>query len=285
MCSGADGAKSNPLKSLPTSTGSGTGHILEPDEEGLHDPCDKSATDLERPKPLKEVSQDLLMQKILIVEDEPDIVELVSFNLERAGFITVTATDGIHALAQAWSEQPDLVILDLMLPGKDGFAVFKELRRDARTSKTPVIMLTARAQTEDRIKGLEAGADDYLTKPFSPKELLLRTQSVLRRSADVPGPSLYECGPLTFDKSSLKFFLSKNPVDLTSTEFKLLLYLSERSGTPQRREDLLRHVWGYSEDVHSRTLDTHMKRVRKKLGDYAELVETVRGVGYCLRVS
>jgi len=227
---------------------------------------------------------DPVVQKILIVEDEPDVAELVSFNLERAGFSTLTAHDGIAALDRAWSEDPDLIILDLMLPGKDGFAVFKELRRDSRTNKTPVIMLTARAQTEDRIKGLEAGADDYLTKPFSPKELLLRTQSVLRRSADVPGPSLYKCGQLTFDKSSLKFFLSKREVDLTSIEFKLLLYLAERSGTPQLREDLLRHVWGYSEDVHSRTLDTHMKRVRKKLGDNAGLVETIRGVGYCLRV-
>ena len=233
------------------------------------------------------MDQDILdpvVQKILIVEDEPDVAELVSFNLERAGFSTLTAHDGIAALDRAWSEDPDLIILDLMLPGKDGFAVFKELRRDSRTNTTPVIMLTARAQTEDRIKGLEAGADDYLTKPFSPKELLLRTQSVLRRSTDVPGPSRYECGPLTFDKNSLKFFLSKREVDLTSIEFKLLLYLSERSGIPQPREDLLRHVWGYSEDVHSRTLDTHMKRVRKKLGDNAGLVETIRGVGYCLRV-
>ena len=117
-----------------------------------------------------------IMQKILIVEDEPDVAELVSFNLQRAGFSTITAHDGIAGLDRAWSEEPDLIILDLMLPGKDGFAVFKELRRDSRTSRTPVIMLTARAQTEDRINGLEAGADDYLTKPFSPKELLLRTQ-------------------------------------------------------------------------------------------------------------
>ena len=225
-----------------------------------------------------------IMQKILIVEDEPDIAELVSFNLQRAGFSTITAHDGIAGLDRAWSEEPDLIILDLMLPGKDGFAVFKELRRDSRTSRTPVIMLTARAQTEDRIKGLEAGADDYLTKPFSPKELLLRTQSVLRRSADTPSPTRYACGKLTFDKNSLKCFLGKERVDLTSIEFKLLLYLAERSGTPQSRGDLLRHVWGYSEDIYSRTLDTHMKRVRKKLGDDAGIVETVRGVGYCLRL-
>ena len=225
------------------------------------------------------------MYRVLIAEDESDVLDLVSFNLHRESIETIPAKDGIVAIELALKELPDLILLDLMLPGRDGFSVFKELRLDSRTKDIPVLMLTAKAQLEDVIAGLELGADDYLTKPFSPKELLLRTQSVLRRSADVPGPSLYECGPLTFDKSSLKCLLSKNPVDLTSTEFKLLLYLSERSGTPQRREDLLRHVWGYSEDVHSRTLDTHMKRVRKKLGDYAELVETVRGVGYCLRVS
>lgn len=225
---------------------------------------------------------DLLMQKILIVEDEPDVAELVAFNLDRAGYATVIAHDGIAGLDTAWAEEPDLILLDLMLPGKDGFSVFKDLRRDSRTSSTPVIMLTARAQTEDRIQGLAAGADDYLTKPFSPKELILRVQSVLRRSDTVPGATRFEYGPLQFDKSNLKFFLAKEEVDLTATEFKLLLFLSERAGIPQSRHDLLRHVWGYSDDVHSRTLDTHMKRLRKKLGDQAGMVETVRGVGYCL---
>ena len=226
---------------------------------------------------------DPVMQKVLVVEDEPDVAELVAFNLNRAGYATIIAHDGLSGLDTAWAEEPDLILLDLMLPGKDGFSVFKELRRDARTSSTPVIMLTARAQTEDRIQGLEAGADDYLTKPFSPKELILRVQSVLRRSAKTPGTVTFDCGPLRFDKNNLKFFLARQEVDLTSTEFKLLLYLSERAGTTQTRHDLLRHVWGYSDDVHSRTLDTHMKRVRKKLGDQAGMVETIRGVGYCLR--
>ena len=224
-----------------------------------------------------------MVQKILIVEDEPDVAELVAFNLNRSGYTAIIAHDGLSGLDTAWAEEPDLILLDLMLPGKDGFSVFKELRRDTRTSRTPVIMLTARAQTEDRIQGLEAGADDYLTKPFSPKELILRVQSVLRRSEKTPGKVTFDCGPLRFDKNSLKFFLANQEVDLTATEFKLLLYLSERAGTPQTRHDLLRHVWGYSDDVHSRTLDTHMKRVRKKLGDQAGMVETVRGVGYCLR--
>jgi two-component system phosphate regulon response regulator PhoB len=225
------------------------------------------------------------MQKILIVEDEPDVADLVAFNLERAGYETVVAHNGLIALDMALAELPDLILLDVMLPEKDGYAVFKELRRDSRTSETPVIMLTARAQTEDRIRGLEAGADDYLTKPFSPNELLLRVQSVLRRSESPPGVVEFELGPFRFDKNNLKFYLDNERVDLTSTEFKLLLRLSERAGTPQSRGDLMRGVWGYSDGVHSRTLDTHMKRLRQKLGNHAPMVETLRGVGYCVHVA
>ena len=228
-------------------------------------------------------SPDLPRQKILVVEDEPDMAELVAFKLKRAGFQTVVSHDGLSGLERAWAEEPDLIILDLMLPGKDGFAVFRDLRRDSRTSQTPVIMLTARAQTEDRIKGLQEGADDYLTKPFSPKELILRVQSVLRRSDKVPRSAKFEYGPFRFDKNNLKFYLSKEEVDLTSTEFKLLLYLCERAGIVQGRKDIFRHVWGYSDEVNSRTLDTHMKRLRKKLGEWAEVLETIRGIGYCLR--
>ena len=192
---------------------------------------------------------------------------------------------GLQGLELALKEEPDLIVLDLMLPGKDGYSVFKELRRDSRTNSTPVIMLTARAQTEDRIQGLEAGADDYLTKPFSPKELVLRVQSVLRRSEATPGAVEFKVGPLKFDKNNLKFYLAESPVELTATEFKLLVYLAERAGQPQSRHDLLRTVWGYSDEVNSRTLDTHMKRLRQKLGNSAEMVETVRGVGYCLSIT
>ncbi|MCW1886768.1 response regulator transcription factor [Luteolibacter flavescens] len=222
------------------------------------------------------------MQKILIVEDERDIADLVGFNLERAGFSVLKAHDGITGTEVAIRERPDLVILDLMLPGKDGYGVFKELRRDSRSRDIPVIMLTARAQTEDRIQGLEAGADDYLTKPFSPKELMLRVQAVLKRSDGPPGSVEVSYGPFRFDKNSLKFYLEGEPVELTSTEFKLLLFLTERAGKAQDRNDLLRTVWGYSDEVHSRTLDTHMKRLRQKLGDHAAMVETVRGIGYCV---
>ncbi len=222
------------------------------------------------------------MQKILIVEDERDIADLIGFNLERHGYEVLKAHDGISGAETAIRERPDLVILDLMLPGKDGYGVFKEIRRDSRSRDIPVIMLTARAQTEDRIQGLEAGADDYLTKPFSPKELMLRVQAVLKRSDAPPGSVEVGYGPFRFDKNSLKFYLDGEPVELTATEFKLLLFLTERAGKPQDRNDLLRTVWGYSDEVHSRTLDTHMKRLRHKLGEHAAMVETVRGIGYCV---
>ena len=224
------------------------------------------------------------MQKILVVEDETDLAELVVYNLERAGYQTLVAHDGLTGQEMALKRAPDLIILDLMLPGKDGYAVFKDLKRDSRTAGTPVIMLTARAQIEDRIKGLEAGADDYVTKPFSAKELLLRVNSVLKRSSPAPGAVEFSLGPFRFDKNNLKFYLEDNPVELTSTEFKLLLHLAERGGKTQSRHLLLRTVWGYSDEVHSRTLDTHMKRLRQKLGPHATAVETVRGVGYRVRV-
>jgi two-component system phosphate regulon response regulator PhoB len=220
------------------------------------------------------------MQKILIVEDERDIADLIGLNLERHGYAVVKAYDGMEGTELAMQERPDLIVLDVMLPGRNGYAVFKELRRDARTARVPVIMLTARAQTEDRIQGLEAGADDYLTKPFSPKELILRISAVLKRAEAPPGQVDFSFGPFRFDKNSLKFYLDGEPVELTGTEFKLLVYLCERAGKPQDRNDLLRTVWGYSDDVHSRTLDTHMKRLRQKLGDRGALVETVRGFGY-----
>lgn len=225
------------------------------------------------------------MQRVLVVEDEVDIADLIRFNLQRAGYEVLKAHDGIAGTETAIKERPDLVILDLMLPGRDGYGVFRELRRDARTTSIPVIMLTARAQTEDRIQGLEVGADDYLTKPFSPKELVLRVQSILRRSEAPPGNVEFEFGPFRFDKNSVKFYLDNEPMDLTSTEFKLLLYLCERSGKAQDRNDLLRVVWGYSDDVHSRTLDTHMKRLRQKLGPHAAYIETVRGIGYLVASS
>ncbi len=220
------------------------------------------------------------MHRILIVEDEPDIADLIGFNLQRAGFEVLKTHDGLAGTEVALRERPDLIVLDLMLPGRDGYAVFRELRRDPRTVSIPVIMLTARAQTEDRIQGLEAGADDYLTKPFSPKELILRVQAILKRAEAPPGSVHFTHGPFRFDKTSLRFYLQNEPAELTSTEFKLLLFLCERAGKPQDRNDLLRSVWGYSDSAHSRTLDTHMKRLRQKLGDHGSWIETIRGIGY-----
>ena len=222
------------------------------------------------------------MQRILIVEDEQDIADLIGFNLQRAGYEVLKAFDGVEGTAMAKRERPDLIVLDLMLPGRDGFAVLRELRRDTRTANTPVIMLTARAQTQDRIQGLEAGADDYLTKPFSPKELILRVQAILKRTEGAPGNVDFTHGPFRFDKNALKFYLNGEPADLTSTEFKLLLFLCERAGKIQDRNDLHRTVWGYSDAAQSRTLDTHMKRLRQKLGTHGAWLETVRGIGYCV---
>jgi two-component system phosphate regulon response regulator PhoB len=222
------------------------------------------------------------MHRILIVEDERDINDLIGFNLQRAGYEVIKAYDGLEGTELALRERPDLILLDLMLPGRDGYGVFRELRRDSRTSNTPVIMLTARAQTDDRIQGLEAGADDYLTKPFSPKELMLRVQAILKRVEGPPGNVDLTFGPFRFDKNALKFYLENEPVDLTSTEFKLLLFLCERPGKTQDRNDLLRSVWGYSDATFSRTLDTHMKRLRQKLGPYGTMIETIRGIGYCI---
>ncbi|MGJ8671494.1 response regulator [Rubritalea sp.] len=222
------------------------------------------------------------MQKILIIEDEVDIADLISFNLQRNQFETVIANDGIGGLNKALMIEPDLIILDLMLPGMDGITINKTLKRDPRTRHIPVIMLTAKAQTEDRITGLETGADDYLTKPFSPKELVLRVQAIIKRTSTKMSGTILEVGPFKFDKNTLTFYLEEQAVDLTSTEFKLMIFLCERLNAPQDRSILLREVWGYSDDVHSRTLDTHMKRLRKKLEPHANYLETVRGVGYCI---
>lgn len=220
------------------------------------------------------------MQTILIIEDEIDIAELISFNLERNQFLSESAHDGQAGVEAAYRILPDLIILDLMLPKKDGFTVFKELRNDNRTRQIPILMLTAKAQTEDRIAGLEIGADDYLTKPFSPKELILRVKAILKRHHKASTSSTFECPPFKLNKSTLQLFADNELIELTATEFKLMLYLCERVNAPQDRYTLLKEVWGYHDEVNSRTLDTHMKRLRQKIGTHSNLIETVRGVGY-----
>jgi two-component system, OmpR family, phosphate regulon response regulator PhoB len=221
------------------------------------------------------------MHTVLVVDDEADIVELITFNLQRQGLRVITASDGLTAVQLAKEKQPDLVVLDLMLPGKDGFSVFKDLRGDTRTSQIPVIMLTARGELDDKISGLELGADDYVTKPFSPKELTLRVQALLKRTKRVIADASLKRGNFHLERNTLKLYLSGQPVDLTATEFKLLRLLIEAEGQPQTRDELLREVWGYQTDsVLTRTLDTHIKRLREKLGNYSDSIETIRGVGY-----
>ena len=223
------------------------------------------------------------MYKVLIAEDESDIAELISFNLSRESIDTIKAKDGIEAVQKAQQETPDLVILDLMLPGRDGFQVFKELRLDGRTKAIPVMMLTAKAQLDDIIAGLELGADDYLTKPFSPKEMVLRVKALLKRSTNKASSNVVISGKFRLDKNTLNCFIDGQEIDLTPTEFKLLLLLIEREGHPQERGDILREVWGYRDTAQSRTLDTHMKRLRTKIGKLSSCIETVRGIGYQFR--
>ncbi|NCF93421.1 MAG: response regulator [Verrucomicrobiaceae bacterium] len=225
------------------------------------------------------------MPTILVVEDEEDILDLVAFNLQKEEYEVLRASNGNDGLALALEHMPDLVGLDLMLPGRDGFEVLKGLRDDSRTRNTPVLMLTAKAEVANRITGLKLGADDYVTKPFSPRELVLRVKALLRRATKaVPGTKI-KFGPFYLDKSAFKSYLNDDEMDLTTTEFKLLSTLLEAQGQAVERATLLRDVWGYTDMVHTRTLDTHVKRLREKLGGDAHWIQTVRGIGYTLAVD
>ena len=223
------------------------------------------------------------MESILIIEDEIDIANLVGFNFERNGYSVDIAHDGREGLEKILKNQPDLVILDLMLPEIDGYKILKKMQRDTRSHSIPVIMLTAKSQIDDRLKGLELGADDYITKPFSPKELILRAQAILKRNRVTPVAEDFLLGPFRFDKNALAFFVHDHPLSLSLIEFKLFLFLCQRAGQSQDRNNLLKVVWGYSDEIHSRTLDTHMKRLRKKLGKEGSFIETIRGIGYRVR--
>ncbi len=219
--------------------------------------------------------------KILVVDDEPDALELIGFNLKNAGYEVVTAENGTDALKKARAFMPNLILLDLMIPEVDGLEVCKILRRDASTAGIPIIMVTAKAAELDRILGLELGANDYVTKPFSPRELVLRVKNLLNRPAVAEDKrDRYEIGELTIDISRHQVSVSRKPVDLTATEFKLLTTLAERRGRVQSRERLLLDVWQYENMIDTRTVDTHMRRLREKLGKAARFLDTVRGVGY-----
>jgi phosphate regulon transcriptional regulator PhoB len=219
--------------------------------------------------------------KILVVEDEPDAIELIAFNLESAGYDVVTASDGREGLKKARSAVPDLIILDLMLPETDGLEVCKILRRDPATSDIPIIMLTAKAAEIDRVLGLELGADDYVTKPFSPRELVLRVKRLLRRAQrQEEKAERIEHQDLCIDIPRHQATVKGKPIELTATEFKLLAVLAQRRGRVQSRDQLLRDVWEYDSLIDTRTVDTHMRRLREKLGSAAKYLDTVRGAGY-----
>ncbi len=222
-------------------------------------------------------------QLILIADDEDDVRELVRMNLARAGYQTVEASDGLAALRQARSHRPNLIVLDVMMPGRDGLRVCEELRQDEFLQKVPVIMLTARGMPADRIAGLEKGADDYIAKPFSPKELILRVQAILRRSGATTDGTELDIGPFHFDIAAVQVTINGVAAELTLLEFKLLYLLASNHGTVVDRDTVLREVWGYSETVRTRTLDTHVKRLREKLGANADWIQTSRGFGYIFK--
>jgi two-component system phosphate regulon response regulator PhoB len=219
--------------------------------------------------------------RILVVDDEPDLVELLQFNLTEAGYRVSTARSGSEALASLQHSPPDLVVLDLMLPDIPGTEVCRRVRSDSRLAHTPIIMLTAKAEEVDRVVGFELGADDYVTKPFSPRELTLRVKAVLRRGAETEQEERpLEHGALRVEPDTHRCLLDGEPVHLTLREFELLRSLMQRPGRVLTRERLLDEVWGRDITVTLRTVDTHLKRLREKLGEAGNLIETVRGVGY-----
>ena len=223
-------------------------------------------------------------ERILVVDDEPDIVALVVYHLAKAGYRVSSAASGPDALAIARRDRPSLVVLDLMLPEMSGFEVLAKIREDDQTAGIAVLMLTARKDEPDRIRGLELGADDYLTKPFSPQELVLRVGAILRRVAGAgEHADLITVGPIRIDRSAHRVTVNEIEVELTATEFKLLLTLAERRGRVQARAHLLESVWDAAPDIQTRTVDMHVQRLRTKLHPAGDLVETVRGFGYRLK--
>jgi two-component system phosphate regulon response regulator PhoB len=220
---------------------------------------------------------------ILIVDDERDLLSLLDFNLRQAGFETQLAASGEQALAQVRRRVPDLVLLDVMLPDVSGTEVCRQLKGDPRTRHVPVVMLTAKGEEVDRVVGFELGADDYVTKPFSVRELVLRVRAVLRRAPGAAGERPPDrLGPIRLDVDAHRAFVEEQEILLTPLEFRLLALLMARAGRVQSRDQLLSDVWEMSSEIETRTVDTHVKRLREKLGSARDLLETVRGIGYRL---
>ncbi|MDZ7632329.1 MAG: response regulator [Gemmatimonadaceae bacterium] len=226
-----------------------------------------------------------VQERILVVDDEPDIVALVAYHLAKTNYRVSTASNGTDALTIARQERPSLLVLDLMLPGMSGFDVLEHIRAEESTRHIAVLMLTARKEEQDRIRGLSLGADDYLTKPFSPQELVLRVGAILRRTtgaSDAPA-DLLQIGPIRIDRAAHRVAIENEEVELTPTEYKLLITLAERRGRVQARGHLLETVWEAAPDIQTRTVDMHIQRLRTKLGEAGDLIETVRGFGYRMR--
>lgn len=223
-------------------------------------------------------------KRILVVEDEKDVVDLLSLHLRKAGGFTISSSsDGSAGLTRAREIKPDLIILDLMLPKLSGLEVCKILKTDPATRHIPVLMLTAKAEEVDRIVGLELGADDYVVKPFSPREVILRIKAILRRGSADESDEQLSAGAITIDPARHRVLVNGKPISLTTLEFKLLRTLMQRRGRVQERDRLLNEVWGYESVIDTRTVDTHVRRLREKLGKAGDIVETVRGFGYRLR--
>jgi two-component system, OmpR family, phosphate regulon response regulator PhoB len=222
-------------------------------------------------------------RKILIIEDETDVTDLLTLNLRKAGYKVATAADGAAGLQKARDDKPDFIILDLMLPKMSGLEVCRILKSDTATAQMPILMLTAKAEEIDRIVGLEFGADDYVTKPFSLREIVLRIRAILRRGERAEAS--LDSGPISIDPARHEVRVSGKQVHLTSIEFKLLQTLMQRRGRVQERDRLLNEVWGYESVIDTRTVDTHVRRLREKLGKAGDVIETVRGFGYRLRES
>jgi two-component system phosphate regulon response regulator PhoB len=227
----------------------------------------------------------MTLPRILIVEDEQSIAEVLEYNLAKEGFVVDLDFRGDTALESIRSNPPDLILLDLMLPGLDGLEICRLIKRDPQTASIPLVILTAKGEEVDRIVGLELGADDYIPKPFSPREVVLRIKAVLRRSEgqEIGDANALEIGALRLDVPGHRLLVEEREVPLTATEFRLLKILMERCGRVQTRDKLLTDVWRYAEEVDSRTVDTHIRRLRRKLGLEANRIETVIGVGYRMR--
>lgn len=223
-------------------------------------------------------------EHVLVVDDEPDIVALVAYHLAKAGLRISTATSGPDALDQARRDLPSIIVLDLMLPGMSGFDVLEALRRNESTRHMGVLMLTAKQDEPDKLRGLSLGADDYLTKPFSPAELVARVKAILRRlGSQGSRDDTLEIGDILVNRSAHSVTVGGTPVDLTPTEYRLLILLAERRGRVQARANLLQAVWDAAPDIQTRTVDMHVQRLRTKLGPAGDLIETVRGFGYRLK--